>query len=169
MGRQRRGWTYALIVGGLLLMLPALYTSGMSGASTEDWDVASMPVARLPLDSLRDARLASLVFVVPTTDQWVRIRDAWGDHGYVVFGRADDRSQSVLSWNSLGLEVTGSTGLGPLDMTTAGSAPNSMAAVDTGVAFRPRPGEKVRLNVKAKNPGALPDGELVVQATCWPG
>jgi hypothetical protein len=103
--------------------------------------------------------LASLVFTVPITDQWVRIRDLWGDSGYVVFGRADDRSQSVLSWSSLGLEVTGSTGRGPLDMTAA----SSTDAFDSGVTFRPKPGEKVRLNVKAKSPGAPPDGELVVQ------
>ena len=117
----------------------------MSGASTEDWDVASMPVARLPLDSLRDARLASLVFVVPTTDQWVRIRDAWflpnRSWLYVVFGRADvlgvNRS---LSWNSLGLDVHRiDRTSGRSTLTTAGSAPDSMAAVDTGVAFRPRP------------------------------
>ncbi len=168
MGRQRLAWTCVLIAGGVLLMLPVLYTSGISGASTEDWDVASTPIARLPLDSLRDARSASIVFMVPTTDQWVRIRETWGDPRYVVFGRTDDGSLSVLPWNSLGLEVTGSTGLGPLEMTAAGDVQNSLPANTTGVMFRPRPGEKVRLDIKATNPGALPDGELVVQAA-WEG
>jgi len=159
MRRQRLLWTYVLIAGGLLLMFPALYTSGISGASADDWDAATSPVARLPLDSLRDARFASLVFTVPVTDQWVRIRDLWGDSGYIVVGRTDDRSQSVLSWSSLGLEVTGSTARGPLDMTAA----SSRDVHDSGVTFRPTPGERVRLNVRAKTPGAPPNGELVVQ------
>ena len=163
MGRSTRSWTFALITSGLCLLLPALYTSGISGATTEDWDVALAPVARVPLDSLQHARSASLVFSVPATDQWARIRKAWGDPGYVVFCRTDDYPQTVLSWASLSLEVTGSSGLGRLELTAAGSVPNSASAADTGLVFRPRPGEKVRLDVTAKNPRVLPRAELVVQ------
>lgn len=164
MGRSAGGWTFALITAGLCLLLPALYTSGISGATEEDWDVASTPVVRVPLDSLQDGRSMSLVFSVPATDQWARIRKAWGDPGYVVFCRTDDYRQAVLSWASLGLEVTGSTGLGPLELTAAGPVANSDGAADTGVVFRPRPGERVRLDVTAKSPRVLPSGELVVQA-----
>jgi hypothetical protein len=168
MQRRRRWWTFALIAGGVVLMLPGLYVSGMSGASTEDWEVASTPVGRLPLDSVRAARSASMVFTVPTTDQWVRIRDAWGEPRYVVFARGGAGDSAVIAWNSLELEVTGSTGLGPLDMAVAVQLPNSLPPNASGVMFQPRPGEKVRLNIKAMNPAAVPNGELVVRAA-WDG
>jgi hypothetical protein len=109
-----------------------------------------------------------MVFTVPTTDQWVRIRDTWGEPAYAVFARTDGGDLAVIAWDSLDLEVTGSTGLGPLDMAVAVALPNSLPPNAGGVMFWPRPGEEVRLNIKAMNPAAVPDGELVVQAA-WDG
>lgn len=166
MGKQIVTWRHALVVCALLLLLPGVYTSGIFGPSTEDAAIAFTPVARLPLDSLRKVGSTSLVFGVPATDQWARIRDGWGDPGYIVFAFAERDSSSVLSWSSLGVEVTASTGRGPLEVEAAKHAPYAYStdAQDPGVVFRPGPGEKVRLDVKVRNPSALPDGELVVRA-----
>ena len=146
----------------MVLMLPSLYFSGLSHASSEDWEVASTPVAGVPLDSLQRTRSVSLVFRVPANEQWTRIRDSWGDPGYVIVGRSPDPSQSVLSWNSLGLQVTGTTGLGALDMAPAGAIQNSARSNDTGLAFRPKPGVRVRLDVTVRPSVTLPAGELIV-------
>jgi hypothetical protein len=146
----------------MALMLPSLYFSGLSHASSEDWEVASTPVAGVPLDSLQRTRSVSLVFRVPANEQWTRIRDSWGDPGYVIVGRSPDPSESVLSWNSLGLQVTGTTGLGALDMVPAGATQNSARSNDTGLAFRPKPGVRVRLDVTVRPSVTLPAGELIV-------
>jgi hypothetical protein len=164
--KQRFTWRPALVVCAILLLLPGVYTSGIAGPSTEDADLAFTPVARLPLDSLKRTGAASLIFGVPSSDQWARIRDGWGDPGYIVFAFAERDSSSVLSWSSLGVEVTASTGRGPLGVEAAEQVPYaySSRAQDPGLVFRPQPGEKVRLDITVRNPSALPDGELVVQA-----
>ena len=164
--KHRFTWRHALVVCAILLLVPGVYTSGIYGPSTEDADVAFTPVARLPLDSLKKAGSASLIFGVPATDQWARIRDGWGDPGYIVFGFAEKDNSFVLSWSSLGVEVTASTGRGPLDVEAVEQVPYaySSRAQDPGLVFRPQPGEKVRLDITVRNPSALPDGELVVRA-----
>jgi len=130
---------HMLVALGLLFVLPGLFTSGVSGASAEDWAVASTPIARFPLDSLRRAGSVSFVFVVPTTEQWIRIRETWGDPGYVVFGTSQGPSPSVVGWAPLGVEAEASTGLGPLRIEPAGAFHRSVGSQDTGVVFRPRP------------------------------
>jgi hypothetical protein len=162
MARQRLIWTLGLTTSAMVLILPTLYFSGLSHASSEDWEVASTPVADVPLDALQRTRSVSLVFRVPANEQWTRIRDSWGDPGYVIVGRSPDRADSVLSWNSLGLQVTGTTGLGALDMAPAGSIQNSARSSDTGLAFRPKPGVRVRLDITVRPSVTLPAGELIV-------
>ena len=166
MGKHKVTWRHALVVWGLFLLLPGVYTSGIFGPSSEDADISFTPVVRLPLDSLKKVGSASVIFTVPATDQWARIRDGWGDPGYIVFGLAASDSSSVLSWSSLGVEVKASTARGPLHVEVAKHAPYAYStdAQNPGVVFRPQPGEKVRLDVTVRNPRALPDGELVVRA-----
>jgi hypothetical protein len=158
--------SHALVALGLLFVLPGLFTSGMFGASAEDWAVASTPIARLPLDSLGRSGSVSLVFVVPTSEQWIRIRETWGDPGYVVFGTSQGPSPSVVGWSTLGVEAEASTRLGALRIEPAGAFHRSGGSQDTGVVFRPRPGERVRLDLKLANSELPVEGELVV-AVNW--
>lgn len=153
---------HTLVALGMLFALPGLFTSGVSGASAEDWAVASTPIARFPLDSLRHAGSISLVFVVPTTEQWMRIRDTWGDPGYVVFGTSPGPSPSVVDWSTLGVEAEASTELGALRIEPAGAFHRSAGSQDTGVVFRPRPGERVRLDLALASSELPVEGELVV-------
>jgi hypothetical protein len=155
-------WTYGLLALAGVLMFPALYSSGLSRATSEDWDVASTPVARIPLDSLQRTRSASLVFAVPATDAWTRIRETWGDPGYVVCVRSPAAPPSILPWSTLGLQISATTGRGTLDMAAAGSIQDSNRSTDTGLVFRPKPGERVRLEVAVGGSVTLPDGELTV-------
>jgi hypothetical protein len=143
--------------------------SGVVGLSVEDAELAFTPVARVPLDSLRDHHAASVVFVVPAGEQWGRIRGSWGDPGYAVFGVSEDHS-SVCSASALGLAVEASTGRGDLRTEPAKGAPYgySTNAEDPTVVFRPRPGDRVRLDITVRNPDELPHGELVVRAN-WDG
>jgi hypothetical protein len=153
---------HALVELGLLFVLPELFTSGPSRESAEDWAVASAPIARFPLDSLRPAGSVSLIFVVPTTEQWIRIREAWGDPGYVVFGTSEGPSPSVVAWSSLGVEAEASTELGALMIEPAGAFHRSARSEDSGVVFRPRPGERVRLDLTLADSEQAEEGELVV-------
>jgi hypothetical protein len=162
MARLRLIWTFGLMALALILMSPALFLSGLTQASAEDWEVASTPVARIPLDSLQRTRSASLVFRVPAEQQWTRIRDSWGDPGYVIFGQARAPSQSVLPWNSLGIQVVATTGLGTLQLAPAGPIQNSVHSDDAGLTFRAKPGENVRLDVLVGTSVTLPIGELTV-------
>jgi hypothetical protein len=162
MARQRLFWSISLTVSGIGLMLPALFLSGLPSASREDWDLASAPVARIPLDSLQRTRAASVVFRVPAEDQWARIRRSWGDPGYRICAVTPDPSEAVLPWDSLGIAIVGTTALGPLAMAHAGAFEGATRSTDTSVAFRAKPGEKVRLDVTVRPSVVLPAGELTV-------
>jgi hypothetical protein len=168
MVEQRRIWTFGLMAFAMILMVPTFWFSGLSQASHEDWDVAATPVARVPLDSLQRTRSVSLVFRVPAEEQWTRIRETWGDPDYVIFAREPDPSRAVVSWNALGIQVVGSTGLGPLTMAPAGAINNTTRSDDTGLSFRAKPGERVRLDLTVSASVTLPAGELTI-APNWKG
>jgi hypothetical protein len=160
---------YALILIALLLTLPAAFTSGVFGPTAEDAELAVTPAVRLPLDALKRAGSASVIFEVPAGVQWTRIRDEWGDPDYVVFGVARSNG-SVVSWSSLGVAVTASiAGRSlPVEPATAAAYGYSSGAQDPGVVIRPAPGARVRVDFAASNPDPGPATEIVVKPE-WPG
>lgn len=70
-----RGLPRALVVIGVILLLPAA-CSVATGTLNEDIDaaVAFTPVARLSLDGLHGGQPVDVLFRVPNSPQWDRIR-----------------------------------------------------------------------------------------------
>ena len=155
---------YALLVIALLLLLPAALTSGVFGPTVEDMELAVMPVIRLLVDALKRAGSASVIFEVPTGRQWARLRDAWGEPDYAVFG-LDKSHGSIVAWSSLGIAVTASMASGPLPLEEATSVPDgySSSVRDFGVILRPGSGGRVRLDFAVVNPNSTSAAEIVIQ------
>lgn len=160
---------YALIAIGLLLTLPAAFTSGLFGPTVEDAELAVAPAARLPLDALKRAGSTSVIFEVPAGVQWTRIREGWGDPDYLVFGVAKSDG-SVVSWSSVGVAVTASiAGRSlPVEPATSVAYGYSSSVQDPGVVIRPGSGARVRVDFTGLDSDLGPAAEIVIQPE-WQG
>jgi hypothetical protein len=160
---------YALILIALLMILPAAFTSGVFGPTSEDAELAAVPVIRLPFDALKRAGSASVIFEVPASVQWTRLRNAWGDPDYIVFAvsRTDG---TIVSWSSVGVAVTASIASRPLAVEPAAASPYgySSSAQDPGVAIRAAPGARVRVDFAVLSAHPESAGEIVIQPE-WEG
>jgi hypothetical protein len=166
---ERNPVKYALILIALLLILPAAFTSGVFGPTSEDVELATAPVIRLPLDALMRAGSVSVIFEVPAGVQWTRIRNAWGDPDYIVFA-VSKTDGTIVSWSSVGVAVTASIASRPLPVEPAASTPYgySSSAQDPGVAIRAGPGARVRVDFAVLSPNPESATEIVIQPE-WEG
>src|SRR5688572_13764107 len=152
---------------GLLLFWP--FVNGRR-PTIADYQLSETPVARIPLDAIRDTGKAHFVFTVPTGQQWERIRSHWGDPGITVFAAPD--SNSVFEFTTLGLDVRvhnerGRVMAEPVRylpyMRSLAKARTSAHDEVTGWNFVGTPGEDLTVVVSAGNPESLPDGEIIVK------
>jgi hypothetical protein len=81
----------------------------------------------------------------------------------VVFATSEGPNPSAVAWGPLGIEAEASTGLGRLAIEPAGAFHGSADSRETGVVFRPRPGDRVRVDLSLARPGVASDGLVVVQ------
>lgn len=159
--------------GWLGLGLVALYVvaSLRSGPNMSELLWATQPVVRIPLETLRSAGRASVVFRVPETKQWERLRREWGEPHYLVFAYRRERSSHYIQpFGELDLAVRATSNGETLVTERASDAPYSYSSrtTDVGIVFRGMPGAEIRLDVEAKDAPSRRDGEFVVEPQ-WPG
>lgn len=130
----------------------------------DDVAVAHTPVARVSLDSLAVGGSLRLFVRIPDSDQWRRIRAAWGDHGYIIFATDPTRLWLIpFGGLHLGVTVTGGDGTSLRPERPAEPPYGYSSVSDAGLRFAPRPGDALTIVVKRTEPVALPAGELIVQ------
>jgi hypothetical protein len=160
----RAAWL--LLVIGVLLLLPGACSLVSSAPNRDDAAVGFAEVVRIRLDSLRAGSPIKLVFSVPDTAQWRRLRDAWGDHGYIVYAaRMEGSTPWIIPFSTLNLDVTISSSAGDLALEPASGCPyliSSDAGDDCAVAFKPRPGDELEITVTARGSDSLPAGDFVI-------
>jgi hypothetical protein len=127
------------------------------------------PVGRFPLHGLRKTRGVTFVFDVPNSQQWTKLRKAWGEPRYIVFACSDDYDR-LHPFRSVSVVVEASVNGQQLAVTPAEWPPYvySFEGRDFGVTFQPRPGDRVVVNLKTTRPEPLPEGELRVEPQ-WDG
>ena len=164
-----------LLIVGILLLAPGACTLVRPPLTTDDAGVAFTEVARIRLDSFRNPSSIRLVFSVPNTPQWQRLREAWGDHGYIVHAERNERSSVwIVPFSTLNLDVTVLRAGGTVAVQKASGCPYliSIASASDGrdcaMAFKPIPGEKLEITLTSRGAENLPAGDFVIQPS-WGG
>jgi len=120
----------------------------------------------MSLDSLRAGNPVELVFWVPDSTQWKRIRQqrTMGDNGYIVLA-ASERGGKVIPFSTMDLAVSVSGAAGPIDLKKEDHTPYGYSSdtYDVGLRFHPLPRDEVRVRVTARGPDRLPNGELIIE------
>jgi len=165
-------WTRLSLVIGVVLLLPsacAIATDSLNG--DDDAAVAFTPVVRLSMESLRAGAPVELIFRVPDSAQWKRIREdrRMGDNGYIVLA-ANRRNEKLVAFSTLNLELAVSGRRGPISLHPADGSPYGYSSDtrDVGVQFRPLPGDDIYVRLTARRPELLPPGELIIEPY-WSG
>jgi hypothetical protein len=167
---------YVLIAVGLASMAIALAIKTRSGPTEENYLASEVPVYRTPLDSLAKGGARSFAVAVPSTPQWKRILEFWGDPGFMVFAAPNTTTIYQFSNLNIDVRVTKDGRRLPVEqvvhlpymrsveagtLTTPGHRPVGLA--DTGVVFRVAPGDEVDVEIVPRSPESLPRGELIVK------
>ena len=159
--------TLLMLVAGVLMLLPGACTLVRSAPNRDDTGVAFTEVARIRLDSFSAGSPIRLVFRVPNTAQWNRLRETWGDHGYIVYAaRKEGATPWIIPFSTLNLDVTISRSGGHLAVEPASGCPyliSSDAGNDCAVAFKPRPGDELEITLTSRGRDSLPVGDFVIQ------
>jgi hypothetical protein len=159
--------------GTLGLALAAIFLVGTfsCGPRMSMIQLATAPVVRLPLDTLRRTGEGSLVFTVPNSREIQGLRRAWGEPRYLIFAyETKSGTRWIHAFQPLHIRTRASVRQTLVPTAPASDPPYSYSSdtTDFGVTFPAPPGEQFRLDIHAEASAALPDGELVVQPQ-WPG
>jgi hypothetical protein len=152
-------WFLALF--GVACMAPRVSLNEASQPTEQDATIALNPIMRLPLDSLRVTGSASGIFEI----NGGRIAEAWGNPYYIIFSRRQHNGWQLTPFSDLGLhlQLTINGTLATLGKALrCPYAHSSQAHGDLGLRFLAKPGDQVRVDIKAINSASLPDGELVI-------
>jgi hypothetical protein len=160
-----------MLVSGVLMLLPGACTLVRSAPNRDDAGVAFAEVARIRLDSLRAGSPIRLVFRVPDTEQWKRLRETWGDHGYIVYAERNEESRPgiVIPFSKLNVDLTVSRGGRSVAVQKSSGCPYMISIAsssdidDCAMAFKPTPGEELEITLTARGSEHLPTGDFVIQ------
>ncbi len=156
----------ALLVAGVLMLLPGACTLVRSAPTRDDAGVAFTEVTRIRLDSFKPESPIRLVFRVPDSAQWKRLRDAWGDHGFIVYAaRKEGSTPWIIPFSTLNLDVTVSHAGRSLVVERSSGCPYliSSETEDCAVAFKPSPGDELEVTLTSRGTGNPPAGDFVIQ------
>ena len=148
------------------MLLPAACTFVRSAPTDDDASVAFTEVVRMRLDSFTPGSPVKLVFRVPGTTQWKRLRKAWGDHGYIVYAERHEGSTPwIIPFSKLNLEVTVSRAGRNLVVERSSGCPYliSSEAEDCAVAFKPSPGDELEIALMSRGAERPPAGDFVIE------
>jgi hypothetical protein len=155
-----------MLVTGVLMFLPGACTLVRSAPNRDDAGVAFTEVARIRLDSFNAGSPIRLVFTVPGTAQWKRLREAWGDHGYIVYAERHEGSTPwIIPFSKLNLEVTVSHAGRNLVVERSSGCPYliSSETEDCAVAFKPSPGDELEIALMSRVTEKPPAGDFVIK------
>ena len=155
----------ALLVVGVLMLLPGACTFVRSAPTRDDTGVALTEVARIRLDSFKPESPIRLVFRVPDSAQWRRLRDAWGDHGFIAYAaRKEGSTPWIIPFSKLNLDVTVARAGRNLAVERSTGCPYliSSETADCAVVFKPTPGDELEIALTARSPQTLPAGDFVI-------
>ena len=153
-------------MGGVLMLLPGACTLVRSAPTYDDVGAAFTEVVRLRLDSLRPESPVKLVFRVPATVQWKRLREAWGDHGYIVYAERHEGSTAwIIPFSKLNLEVTVSHAGRSLAVERSSGCPYliSSETEDCAAAFKPSLGDELEITLMSRGMEKPPVGDFVIK------
>jgi hypothetical protein len=155
-----------MLVAGVLMLLPAACTFVRSAPTDDDAGVAFTEVVRMRLDSFVPGSPIKLMFRVPATAQWKRLREAWGDHGYIVYAERHEGSTPwIIPFSKLNLEVTVSRAGRNLVVERSSGCPYliSSETEDCAVAFKPSPGDELEITLMSRDTEKPPAGDFVIK------
>jgi hypothetical protein len=159
---------WVMLVAGVLMLLPGACTLVRSAPNRDDAGVAFTEVARIRLDSFRAGSPIRLVFRVPDTVQWKRLRGAWGDHGYIVYAEREENS-TIIPFSKLSLDLTVSRPGRSVAVQKSSGCPYMISIAsssdidDCAVVFKPTPGEELEIAFTPRSSENLPAGDFVIQ------
>ena len=157
-----------MLAAGVLLLLPGACTFVRSMPNRNDAGVAFTEVARIRLDSFRAGSPIGLVFRVPDTAQWRRLREAWGDHGYIAYAEQHEGStRSIIPLSKLNLEVTVSRAGGRLVVERSRRCHSYLvSSEDCAVTFKPSARDELEITLLFRGSEKPPPGDFVI-APYW--
>jgi len=110
------------------------------------------------------------VFRVPDRAQWKRLREAWGDHGYIVYAeRKENSTPWIIPFSKLNLDVSVSRAGRPVAVHKSSGCPymisisSSSDTEECAMAFEPTAGEELEIALTPRSSVNLPAGDFVIQ------
>ncbi len=164
--RRFEAW---LAVVGVALLAPAIWRLADPPIDSEDAAEAYATFRSIPLPEISDKGSADILFEVPNSRQWERIRNAWGDPGYLLAAFRTPKRE-IYCWNDLGLkvQVLEANKAVPLrEVKTSRNELSSKCSID-GVSFRATPGSKIRIIVSTARDKRPRDADLELRMN-WDG
>lgn len=155
-------------MAGVLMLLPGACTLVSSAPNRDDAGVAFTEVARIRLDSFRAGSPIRLVFRVPDTAQWKRLRESWGSHGYIVYAEGKENS-TIIPLAKLNLDLSVSRAGRSVEVQKSSGCPYMVSIAsssdidDCAMVFKPTPGEELEVALTPRSSENLPAGDFVIQ------
>jgi hypothetical protein len=152
-------------IGGLLVLPGTLWIAG-SRARLNDDDVsrAFTPLTRIRLDRIAEKPL-SVTLVIPNTEGWTRIRQAWGEPEFV-FSAIGPTERFALCLPEIGVRIQLRDSTGKVISLRPHSGPYgySNKCESSSLRFHAAAGDKLTLEISKTGVGVstAPTGDLIV-------
>ena len=167
LGAARRG----LLIVGAVLLVPWIWieiTAPVPAVRDDDESLVFAPLTTIPLRSIGSSAIATIE--IPRNPSWKRVRQAWGDPGYLIAAVSDP--ERIECFESLGIHVQATTGPTASIQLHGEQIPpygySTECRTTTGLAFNAAPGTMITLHISAEPAHKPRSGTLIVVAY-WRG
>jgi hypothetical protein len=157
-----------LAIVGFVLVAPGVAWLCSFRLNRDDLRVAFTKGVRIPLDHLERVHSAAINVTIPDSEQWRRIRRAWGDPGYVLAAASRPERDLFYCFEGLGIRAEVMRGETRIPLETAIYPPYGFSSEcnANGLKFHVPPGSELTIRVSAWPQHPLPAGELILM-TYW--
>jgi hypothetical protein len=162
---MRRSFQLWLGAFGLLLVSAALWISKSYPLHREDVSIAFARLAEVPLNQVEGQGSVDLTLSTPNNAAWTRIRDSWGDPGYIVAAVSPGSRRDMYCLQKLDLNIRVTIGAHEVSLGTAEYPPYGYSAdcKPVGVQFRAPAGAMVRIQVAGQRGRFNCPADLIIE------
>lgn len=160
--------------GGLVLVLAGMLARPLAIDTLRPDEVkaAFARLADVPLDLTQTGKSVELAVTIPNDEVWRRIRQLWGEPGYIVAAVSSPAGNYMYCLSQLGLTASVTANGVPVNAVTADQPPYGYSAnlscTQLGVRFTAAPGERLQVAINGQ-PDHVSKGDRITVEPYWSG